>query len=222
VALYLQYMEPHEPYAPPEPFRSRFVVDDDGKPFDIAKEIRDTLERAYPGISVDETGRPLDLRTVVQRFLAHRQPTSEELASITRVRQQMNARLYDGDVAAADEQMRRLFEDLERRGFLNDDTPVIVTADRGEEFLEHGGTHHGNTLYEESVRIPLILIGPGIPRGSRVRENVSLVDVAPSACGIEARDVDLPATSLPRHQPHIFGNRSLWPLKPASARVPAR
>jgi arylsulfatase A-like enzyme len=200
VVLYLQYMEPHEPYAPREPFRSRFAVDDDGKP--IGKDIsgvviRDLIERAHPGTTVDERGRPLDMAVALQAFAAH-PPPSDELAALARAQAHVNERLYDADVAAADDQVRRLFEALEGRGFLDDDTMVIITADHGEEFLDHGGSGHGFALYEESVRIPLILIGPGVPRGRRVRENVSLIDLAPTVLDL----LGLPA-------PPRFEGRSL-------------
>jgi arylsulfatase A-like enzyme len=55
-----------------------------------------------------------------------------------------------------------------------------VTSDHGEEFREHGGLQHGTALYEESVRIPLVMAGPGLPAGRVVSEEVSLVDVAPT------------------------------------------
>lgn len=180
LALYLQYMEPHEPYDPPEPFRSRFVVDDDGKPLDVQRVAREVIERAHPGVTVDEQGNPLELAEVAKRLMADRKPTRDEVAIVERAQARMNERLYDADVAAADEQIRRLFADLEERGFLTDDTVVAITADHGEEFFEHGGTSHGFTLYEESVRVPFILLGRGVPRGHRVRENVSLMDLAPT------------------------------------------
>ena len=86
--------------------------------------------------------------------------------------------LYDAEVAAVDEQVRLLFEELRRRGFL-DHAVTIVTADHGEEFLEHGETGHANALYEESVRVPLVITAAGMAAG-RVARNVSLVDVAPT------------------------------------------
>ena len=47
---------------------------------------------------------------------------------------------------------------------------VIVTADHGEEFGEHGGRYHGTTVYEEQVRVPLVVVGPGVRAGQRVRD----------------------------------------------------
>ncbi len=87
--------------------------------------------------------------------------------------------LYDAEVAALDARLRRLFTRLRTRGLL-DHAIVVVTADHGEEFGEHGGFLHGFALYEESVRVPLIMTGPGLPAGRVVRDEVSLVDVAPT------------------------------------------
>jgi arylsulfatase A-like enzyme len=86
--------------------------------------------------------------------------------------------LYDGEVASVDAELRVLFEELERRGFL-DRAIVIVTSDHGEEFKEHGRTAHGHALYDESIRVPLIILAPGY-EAHMVEENVSLLDVAPT------------------------------------------
>jgi arylsulfatase A-like enzyme len=86
--------------------------------------------------------------------------------------------LYDGDVASLDARLRKTFGELDELGVL-DHAFVVVTADHGEEFHEHGRFQHGSSLFEETVRVPLIFVGPGIAAG-RVEENVSLVDVAPT------------------------------------------
>ena len=60
---------------------------------------------------------------------------------------------------------------------------VAVTADHGEEFGEHGGVYHGSTLYEEQVRVPLIIAAPGMsPRV--VAQPAQLIDVAPTLLGL--------------------------------------
>jgi arylsulfatase A-like enzyme len=65
-------------------------------------------------------------------------------------------RLYDQDVAYLDDQLAALLHGLQERG-LYDDSAIILTADHGEEFQEHGGWWHGTTLYEEQVHVPLIV-----------------------------------------------------------------
>jgi arylsulfatase A-like enzyme len=88
--------------------------------------------------------------------------------------------LYRGEVRFWDVQFGHLVEGLESAG-LWQDTLVVVFADHGEEFLEHGGFWHGETLYEEAIRVPLIVRLPGDEAaGRRVGDMVGLVDVAPT------------------------------------------
>jgi arylsulfatase A-like enzyme len=110
------------------------------------------------------------------------------------------ALLYDAEVAAVDAELGQLFNALEERGLL-DRMLVIVTADHGEEFLEHGAIGHGHNLFNTTVRIPLIIAGRGIPAGRVVQEPVSLIDLAPTL---------LDALGLPP-EPRFEG-RSLLPL----------
>ena len=76
-------------------------------------------------------------------------------------------RMYLGEVNSVDRQVGLFLERLEELG-LSSKTVVALTSDHGEEFLEHDLIGHVNQLYEESVRIPLILAGPGVPAGKRI------------------------------------------------------
>lgn len=98
--------------------------------------------------------------------------------------------LYAGEVAAADAQVGRILEDLDKAGLLAD-TLVVVTSDHGEGFGEHGEQGHGLLTYQESLAVPLILRGPGIPAGREVAARVGLVDLMPSL--LAALDVTPPA-----------------------------
>lgn len=101
---------------------------------------------------------------------------------------------YDSNLSFMDQEIRELFEALG----LADDAVVIVTADHGEEFSDHGGIGHKNTLYEELLRVPLVLHAPGrIPAG-RVASPVSTIDLMPTLrelCGLPAAAAD-PGRSL--------------------------
>ena len=57
---------------------------------------------------------------------------------------------------------------------------MIVTADHGEECGEHGGRYHGTTVYEEQIRVPLIVDAPGVLSPRRVSAPVQLVDLLPT------------------------------------------
>ncbi len=87
--------------------------------------------------------------------------------------------LYDAQIRQLDAELGRFLAALRQRGVL-DDTLLVVTSDHGEEFGEHGRWEHFITTYEESIRVPLILRGPGLPAGVRVEAPVSLVDVVPT------------------------------------------
>lgn len=89
---------------------------------------------------------------------------------------------YDDCLAALDDQIGRLFRELERRGLM-DNTVVIVTSDHGEHFGEHQFEGrslfgHGVSLYQPEIHVPLLVVGPGkVPAGLTVREPVSLRDL---------------------------------------------
>lgn len=90
--------------------------------------------------------------------------------------------LYDGGVAWVDAELGRLLARLAQLG-LAEHTLVIVTADHGEEFFEHGHKTHRRQLHMESIHVPLLMRWPGhLPRGERIAGTVGLVDIAPTIC----------------------------------------
>ena len=98
--------------------------------------------------------------------------------------------LYDGEIRYTDDTLGRLLSALEEAGLL-ERAAVIVTADHGEEFFEHGKKGHRNNLFEESVRIPLIVHLPGFaPPRARIDRVVSLVDLYPTICELFAVECD--------------------------------
>jgi arylsulfatase A-like enzyme len=96
--------------------------------------------------------------------------------------------LYDSEIAYADDSVRKLATSL---GISGSDL-VVVTSDHGEEFLDHDRFGHGATLFEEVIRIPLILRLPGAEYAGRtVGDPVSLIDVLPTV--LEVLGVDASA-----------------------------
>jgi len=90
--------------------------------------------------------------------------------------------LYDAGIRQLDAELGRLLAFLEERGSF-EDTLVIITSDHGEEFMEHGRLSHFLTTHQQSLHVPLLMRGPGIPAGVRVDAPVSLVDLAPTLLG---------------------------------------
>lgn len=94
---------------------------------------------------------------------------------------------YDGEIAFTDRHVGRLLRGLSDLG-LADETIVVLVADHGEEFGDHGDYRHGTNLYQEVIRVPLIIRAPGLPPG-RVRDTVGSVDVFPTLlelCGVKS------------------------------------
>lgn len=200
--LVLHLIDPHMPYAAPEPFRGRFGT-----------------------VHADVFGLPrteddfFDLREEVQEGTRH----AAEAAALHRA-------AYDEEIAYVDHELDRFFRALDDRGIL-DDSLTILTSDHGEEFHEHGWFEHGHSVYDELLRVPLLVWGPEVQPG-RVDEPVSLVDLAPTILQAAGATVPPgPGTSLvpvlqqrtPLPPRLLFAERTLygaeqkamiqWPLK---------
>lgn len=93
---------------------------------------------------------------------------------------------YDRAIRQADDQFARIAAALGKKGFWERAT-IVYTSDHGEEFYEHGGRGHGTTLYEEQIRVPLIVKLPGGSGKSTRRDDlVSLADLVPTLAELHA------------------------------------
>ncbi len=107
--------------------------------------------------------------------------------------------LYDAEISYVDEAIGSLFRTLIRSNIL-DDTFVIITADHGQQFMEHGRHGHSHYVYDELIRVPLIIVGPGL-EGQVISQQVSLLDLAPTILDM-----------LNIEKPRSFLGNSLLPL----------
>ncbi len=144
----------------------------------------------------------------LNRQWASGEPPSEEI--LARVRG-----LYLGNLAYADSLVGEVLSMLE------EETIVVLTADHGEALFEHGFLGHNTQLYEESIRIPLLIRAPGIaPR--RVSGLVELIDVtptilelagaarAPEASDFQGRSLVPALAGSPLSRPKLAFSRTLW------------
>jgi len=90
--------------------------------------------------------------------------------------------LYAAEIRFTDAILAEILADLEERGLLAN-TLVIVTADHGEEFFEHGGKGHNKTLFDEVLKVPLIVAWPGQLEPRVVAEQVQIIDLFPTITG---------------------------------------
>ncbi|MEW5946242.1 MAG: sulfatase [bacterium] len=105
--------------------------------------------------------------------------------------------LYDAEIAYADDELARLMKFVDDNS-LRDNTYVIFLSDHGEGLDDHDQYSHGHRLYDEQVRIPLIVAGPGVPRGAVSGDLAMITDVFPTVLSILNRNVPpgLHGTSL--------------------------
>jgi len=151
---YVHFREPHFPYDPEPPFDTRF-----GPEGPIPKAAR--------------------------RDAVFIQDVNQGRRSFSAAERDHLVRLYDGNLAYADQEVGALRRSLEAEG-LWEKTVVIVAADHGEGLLEHGWIGHNVELFEPSAHVPLIVRFPGGvgPRGTRIRELVDLLDIAPTIADV--------------------------------------
>ena len=166
---YVHFLDPHWPYSPPDPYHVMFPGPE-GAAVDFNNLNWKSFERGIEKGEIDLG--PADLEAM-QCF-------------------------YDGEIRYTDAAISRILGFLRDRG-LFENTIIVVTADHGEEFMEHGRVGHGHSLHDELLRVPLILRWPG-GRAARATGQVELVDVMPTL-------LDLVGTASPE-----TAGRSLRPL----------
>lgn len=115
--------------------------------------------------------------------IAAGQPPGRDDARIN----QLKAR-YDAEIATVDQAIQALVDGLSERG-LAENTIVIVTGSQGQEFMEHDYLGHAWTLFEEVLRVPMIVHAPGLIEPQRVTDPVSTIDIYPTL--VELFDLDL-------------------------------
>ena len=120
---------------------------------------------------------------------------------------------YDGEIRYVDHHIGRFLDALAQRG-LAEETVVVITADHGEEFFDHGSWWHGGTLYRELLHVPLMIRVPGMGAG-RLDEWVAGIDVLPTVA--ELADARAPPSARGRSLVPLLRGEPLAPRAILSA-----
>lgn len=132
-------------------------------------------------------------------------PTRNRVAEMSTAEREFITAAYDEEIAYVDAEIGRFLQGLQQRGVL-DRSLVALTSDHGEELFEHDGFEHGHAMYDEVLRVPLILWGPRVAPG-RESVPVSLIDLAPTI--LEAAGVASSAGEAPAFPGHSLPGLSL-------------
>ena len=136
---------------------------------------------------------------LTRRTFSLRLPSGDLVSPVPATYSELGTDLYDSEVAFLDQQIGGWLEQLTDLGSRYP-TLVIFTSDHGELFGEHGLINH-SSLYEENLRVPLILVGEGVEPGRRITEQVRSIDIVPTVLEIAGLDspVELDGVSLSRY-----------------------
>ena len=165
--LYLHLVDPHTPLAP------------------LASELARLGNGTAAEKPVDFPERGLD---VYAGRILRAGPGADPDAIVPAAHRAWMENAYDASVASGDAALGEVMALLAELG-LTDNTVIAFTSDHGEELMDHGMLAHGHTLYGELVRAPLVLAGPGIPRGQRVSGTVSNRHLAPTLAHLASAEL---------------------------------
>jgi arylsulfatase A-like enzyme len=134
---------------------------------------------------------------------------------ITRAQLRYLVAQYDGEIRCTDESLGRLWAMLKKLG-LWDNTAIVLTSDHGEEFYDHGRNSHKNTVYQESIHVPLILKRAGSTVPMRDSRLVNLIDLYPTILELAGVAITQPhnghsllSPPLPE-RPSFYELQTLW------------
>ncbi len=169
---WISFPDPHHPFDAPEPW----------------SRLHDPAEVDLPGNRTREfDSRPWWHEAVVTSEPAGSKESAEVRKSYSRIPPQSDAQLREiiantyGQIALVDHNVGRILIALEELG-VADNTLVIYISDHGDWLGDHGLILKGPMHYEGLLRVPMILRGPGVPKGKRVAEPVSTIDLGPTFC----------------------------------------
>jgi len=149
--MFIHLLPPHAPYLPPEPFHSKFR----------SRDLIDPLAPFLLELSLDanKLSNTILNKEILQDLIDQ----------------------YDGNILFADHQLGNLIELLQELNLMDSNIVFILTADHGEEFMDHNNLLHSETLYEELIHVPLLIYYPDrFAKGRKINEIAELIDIAPT------------------------------------------
>jgi arylsulfatase A-like enzyme len=198
--VYLHLFDPHSPYEPRPPYNTMWA---DAAQREAHLEQEERLKKVI--------GDP---------FLAERgMATPEEMRKAgidPEAHLEHHKAWYDGSIRGMDDELARLLERLRSLG-LEQRTLMAFFADHGEELHDHGRMWHGQSVYGEMIRVPLILSGPGVVAQPPRDETVQLIDLMPTL--LESSGIPIPQAAQGHSLRPLLSNgqSGKWTPRPAVA-----
>ena len=157
--FFLHYLDPHDPYGTVAPFDMLLEpqpVDAALIAVDPAHGVMGETAIAIEHVLQNGSDAEIDVAHKQIDFMRHR---------------------YAEEIMFNEQCIAEVLAAIEASGR---ETIVILTSDHGEHFGEHDLMKHGNSLYQENIRVPFFMYGPGVPQGVRTLQQIQLIDIAPT------------------------------------------
>jgi arylsulfatase A-like enzyme len=205
--VFLHVFDPHSPYEPVSPFNHFWITPQE------AAAHRTETERLIPHI--EDPLRQLSKMPYRNELEAAGLDPEHYIGD--------DQAWYDGSIRALDMEIQRLLERLEELGRA-DDTLIVFASDHGEEFLDHGKTFHGQSVYGELLRVPMLFHYPAAIPAGRVTETVQLIDLMPTVLNLAGLPIPAEAqghSTVPLILPESARGAGVWRPRPAVSEKPA-
>lgn len=165
--LWLFYLDPHAPYRPPSPYDKLYLRDEFAKEYNKHVPISNKTVDLYDGYGVI--------------------PKIAAVKDITDINYYISQ--YDGEIRFVDEQIGKVLNELKVLN-LYDNTLIIISSDHGESMGEHNYYFvHGHGLYDEWLRVPLIIRHKSLPNNIIIDRQVQSIDIMPTILDIARKNV---------------------------------
>jgi arylsulfatase A-like enzyme len=166
---FVHVFDPHSPFRPRPPFDRRWISDEDAA----------ELEEQYEELEEITEFHGLPYRKHLEEL------GMDEAEYLRRAKA-----WYDGSIRGMDAEIGRMVERLDELG-MSDDVLLAFVADHGEEFLEHGSSWHGQSVYGEMVNVPMFVRWPGVVPAHEVTGTTQSIDLMPTL--LELAQLPVPA-----------------------------
>lgn len=182
----------HSPYDPPRPYKQEATPELSRPKIPLMEELTES-PGSFDDDAVDDdrlfdAADGADAKSISMRYFENSDTLPDAELDVLRS-------WYGACLEFLDDRLAAFFDWFDRQG-LTEDTIFVLTSDHGELFGEHDALYHGNFLYDELMKVPLIFAGPGVPENERYDELASHIDLFETLCDLCG--IDAPAETRGR------------------------
>jgi arylsulfatase A-like enzyme len=176
---FINSKSPHNPYDPPRPYKGKYSNELSYPPFEFLEKIKEAAGLSHESVNGFDERR--------LKSMSHNYPLIGNEFEPTQKEWEVIKSWYDGSIRYTDKIIGDFIEYLKRQS-LYENSIVIIASDHGEQFGENSLEKHWLSLYDELLKVPLVISGGAIDQSARVGAIVSLADIFPTVSYLAGAD----------------------------------